>query len=256
MSTETHAPDRTAEKAKEVANRSSARRNLANTYVWTAGGGFFAESTETTDAVTETTGGSYSVKGTLSGGGMFEIGGAAGGTKIGFEASIAGGTSVTRTRAKTATKTFGLDVECTGGRDLQRYTNGETAVYDPATNQPVTTPGRVDAYRFMTFYLDVTKDNFEDFYGKVVDPIWLATSPRPPPYAKPTRPTRNHPAGASSTGSPSSAAYSTRSPLPPPPRHPWPRRCKAKASAASTTSSKASNPTSEAIPRTSPTSPT
>ncbi|WP_329109083.1 LamG domain-containing protein [Micromonospora sp. NBC_01699] len=178
VSTETHAPDRTAEKAKEVANRSSARRNLANTYVWTAGGGFFAESTETTDAVTETTGGSYSVKGTLSGGGMFEIGGAAGGTKIGFEASIAGGTSVTRTRAKTATKTFGLDVECTGGRDLQRYTNGETAVYDPATNQPVTTPGRVDAYRFMTFYLDVTKDNFEDFYGKVVDPIWLATSPQ------------------------------------------------------------------------------
>ncbi|MEV0609450.1 LamG domain-containing protein [Polymorphospora rubra] len=178
VSTETHAPDKTAEKAKEVANRSSARRNLANTYVWTAGGGFFAESTQTTDTVTETTGGSYSVKGTISGGGMFEVKGAAGGMKMGFEASIAGGTSVTRTRAKSATKTFGLDVECTGGRDLQRYANGATPVYDPATNQPVTTPGRVDAYRFMTFYLDVTKDNFEDFFGKVVDPIWLATSPQ------------------------------------------------------------------------------
>ncbi|WP_320069470.1 LamG domain-containing protein [Micromonospora sp. RTGN7] len=177
-STETHASDRTAERAREVANRSSARRNLANTYVWTAGGGFFAESTETTDTVTETTSGSYSIKGTLSGGGMFEIGGAAGGTKIGFEASIGGGSSVTRTRAKSATKTFGIEIGCTGGRDLQRYQGGETPVYDPKTNQPVTAPGRVDAYRFMTFYLDVTKDNFEDFYGKVVDPLWLATSPQ------------------------------------------------------------------------------
>ncbi|GLY20663.1 LamG domain-containing protein [Micromonospora sp. NBRC 101691] len=178
VSTQTHAPDRTAEKAKEIANKSSARRNLVNTYVWTAGGGFFAESTQTTDTVTETTGGSYSVKGTISGGGMFEVKGAAGGMKLGFEASIAGGTSVTRTRAKSSTKTFGLDVACTGGRDLQRYTDAGAPVYDPATKQPVTSPGRVDAYRFMTFYLDVTKDNFEDFYGKVIDPIWLATSPQ------------------------------------------------------------------------------
>ncbi|WP_141722985.1 LamG domain-containing protein [Micromonospora matsumotoense] len=178
VSTETHAPDRTAEKIKEITSRSSARRNLANTYIWTAGGGFFAESTETTDAVTETTGGSYSIKGTVGGGGMFELKGGMGGAKIGFEASIAAGSSVTRTRAKTATKTFGLDIECTGGRDLQRYTNGETPVYDSVTKQPVTAPGRVDAYRFMTFYLDVTKDNFEDFFGKVVDPIWLATSPQ------------------------------------------------------------------------------
>ncbi|GAA2716341.1 LamG domain-containing protein [Micromonospora olivasterospora] len=178
VSTETHAPDRTAEKAREIASKASARRNLANTYVWTAGGGFFAESTETTDSVTETTGGSYSVKGTISGGGMFEIGGAAGGTKIGFEASMSGGSSVTRTRAKAAAKTFGLDVGCTGGRDLQRYTDSGDAIYDPATNNPVTAPGRVDAYRFMTFYLDVTKDNFEDFYGKIVDPLWLATSPQ------------------------------------------------------------------------------
>ncbi|WP_405811943.1 LamG domain-containing protein [Streptomyces sp. NBC_01520] len=178
VSTETHAPDRTTEKVKEIASKSSARRNLANTYVWTAGGGFFAESNETTDTVTETTGGSYSIKGTISGGGMFELKGAAGGAKMGFEASMSGGSSVTRTRAKTSTKTFGLDVECPGGRDLQRYTGSGTPVYDPTTNQPVNAPGRVDAYRFMTFYLDVTKDNFEDFYGKVIDPLWLATSPQ------------------------------------------------------------------------------
>lgn len=178
VATETHAPDRTTEKVKEITSKSSARRNLANTYVWTAGGGFFAESNETTDTVTETTGGSYSIKGTISGGGMFELKGAAGGAKMGFEASMSGGSSVTRTRAKNSTKTFGLDVECPGGRDLQRYTGSGTPVYDPTTNQPVTAPGRVDAYRFMTFYLDVTKDNFEDFYGKVIDPLWLATSPQ------------------------------------------------------------------------------
>ncbi|MFD7319521.1 hypothetical protein ACFV9D_00285 [Streptomyces sp. NPDC059875] len=34
-------------------------------------------------------------------------------------------------------------------------------------------PGRLDTYRFMTFYLDSDKANFEDFYGKVVDQTWL-----------------------------------------------------------------------------------
>ncbi|MFI6920794.1 hypothetical protein ACIBIZ_12650 [Nonomuraea spiralis] len=31
----------------------------------------------------------------------------------------------------------------------------------------------------MTFYLDTTIDNFEDFYGKVVDPEWLERSNEP-----------------------------------------------------------------------------
>jgi hypothetical protein len=40
-------------------------------------------------------------------------------------------------------------------------------------------PGKVDAYRFMTFYLDTDRRNFQDLFGKVVDPIWLEQSQDP-----------------------------------------------------------------------------
>ncbi len=39
----------------------------------------------------------------------------------------------------------------------------------------VTAAGKVDAYRFKTFYLDSSERNFEDLFGKVVDPIWLTS---------------------------------------------------------------------------------
>ena len=45
--------------------------------------------------------------------------------------------------------------------------------------RPVLRPGRVDAYRFMTFYLEPATENFEDFFNKVIDPIWLAQSDDP-----------------------------------------------------------------------------
>jgi hypothetical protein len=188
VSTESGAADQTSARASQVrsemgaqANKASARRNLANTYVWTAEGGFFSESTETTDTVTETTGGSYSIKGGVSIGASYGFSVFGVGAKVGFEASFSGSTSVTHTKAQEATETFGLDVEFTGGRDLQRYTSEGTAVYDPDTHRPVLAPGRVDAYRFMTFYFETAKDNFEDFYGKVVDPLWLADSPQAAP---------------------------------------------------------------------------
>ena len=39
-------------------------------------------------------------------------------------------------------------------------------------------PGKVDAYRFMTFYLDADAENGDVFFHRVVDPTWLAgTSP-------------------------------------------------------------------------------
>ena len=42
-------------------------------------------------------------------------------------------------------------------------------VFDENGNA-VTAAGKVDAYRFKTFYLDSTERNFEDLFGKVVDP--------------------------------------------------------------------------------------
>ncbi|MEU1125678.1 hypothetical protein ABZ371_19455 [Streptomyces sp. NPDC005899] len=51
-------------------------------------------------------------------------------------------------------------------------------MYD-AAGKPVLVPGKVDAYRFLTFYLGETSANFDDFYHKVVDPTWLQGSNAP-----------------------------------------------------------------------------
>ncbi|MFJ9371392.1 LamG-like jellyroll fold domain-containing protein [Nocardia sp. NPDC101769] len=194
VSTETHVPDPTHGQAAKVLNgmmggtgaevspkddpekgraatRSASRRNIINTYVWTAAGGFFAETTGTTDQVTETTTGSYSITASLGGSFSmgFEIFGA--GATFALEASVGTGYSITRTKSKDATRTFSLDVACAPGRQLQQF-QGDTPLFD-AAGRPALVPGRVDAYRFMSFYLDTTTDNFEDFYGKVIDPEWL-----------------------------------------------------------------------------------
>ncbi|NNJ05088.1 LamG domain-containing protein [Streptomyces sp. PKU-MA01144] len=188
-STDTHAPDPVAAAADRVlkgmiggtgtstgltsgggdpvagraAHRSAARRNIVNTYVWTAAGGLFSETTSTTDQVTSTTAGEYTVSGsaTYQSGFEAEIGPVGG--KFAFEATMGGGYTVTRRKTRDASRSFSLEVATEPGSVLHRSDG----------SGPVLVPGRVDAYRFMSFYLDTSTDNFEDFYGKVVDPEWL-----------------------------------------------------------------------------------
>lgn len=190
VSTATHAPDPTAERARELLSRFTgtvpgpgpdrkgqdeagvySRRDLVNTYVWSADGGFFAETTQTTDVVTETTSGSYRFNGmgTVGVSGGFK----AFGVGVGFQvdAALGGGISRTRSKAKESTRTFGLDVLVDTPGDMQKYDKDGNPEYKDG--KAVEVPGRVDAYRFMTFYLDSDKANFEDFYGKVVDRQWL-----------------------------------------------------------------------------------
>ncbi|MEV0992496.1 LamG domain-containing protein [Streptomyces sp. NPDC049949] len=150
-------------------------RDLVNTYVWTAKGGFFAETTEATDAVSETTSGSYAFSGKF--GASFE--GSFGALGLGFwgqmDASVGGGFSATRAKGKDASRSFGLNVQCAPSGDLQRRDKDGKPVYDIA-GKPVLVPGKVDAYRFLTFYLGENSANFDDFYHKVVDPTWLSGS--------------------------------------------------------------------------------
>ena len=56
--------------------------------------------------------------------------------------------------------------------------SGVKGVYDNAGN-PISQPGKVDAFRFMTFHLEPKLDIFEDLFGKVIDPIWLEQSQHP-----------------------------------------------------------------------------
>ncbi|MFJ8209175.1 LamG-like jellyroll fold domain-containing protein [Streptomyces sp. NPDC096033] len=153
------------------------RRDIVNTYVWSADGGFFAESTGTTDVVTETTSGSYHFNGLASVGlsTSFEIFGVG----LGFQAETSLGGSITRSRStsKESTRSFSLEVAVDTPGDMQKYDEYFKPVFD-ADGNPVEIPGRVDAYRFMTFYLDADRANFEDFYGKVVDSAWLDSGDR------------------------------------------------------------------------------
>jgi hypothetical protein len=104
--------------ASSIDSDALSRRNLANTYVWTAAGGFFAESTDTTDVVTETSGGSWSLKGTATMGGEFSFDAFGGSMSIGFELSLAGSHSQTRTKKTETEESFTLAVECAPGRAL------------------------------------------------------------------------------------------------------------------------------------------
>ncbi|MFJ8470909.1 LamG-like jellyroll fold domain-containing protein [Kitasatospora sp. NPDC094011] len=161
-----------------AAGKSAAKRNIVNTYVWTAAGGLFSEVTSTTDQVVQTTAGEYSLTmgATYSSSGTFEAAGI--GFDAGYEIAIGGGFSLTRRKSKDSSRTFSLDVSAKPNGDLQKQDSAGNPVFD-AKSKPVLTPGRVDAYRFMTFYLDTSSDNFEDFYGKVVDPEWLENNPHP-----------------------------------------------------------------------------
>ncbi|MGW7584459.1 LamG-like jellyroll fold domain-containing protein [Kitasatospora sp. NPDC054768] len=153
-------------------------RDLVNTYVWTAQGGFFAETTEATDAVTETTAGSYTFHGSAGGYMDFAFSLIDLGWGLHMDASVGGGFSTTRAKGRDASRSFGLDVQCAPSGDLQRRGTDGKLVYD-AAGRPVLVPGKVDAYRFLTFYLGGTSANFDDFYRKVVDPIWLQGSGAP-----------------------------------------------------------------------------
>ncbi|NEN88021.1 MAG: LamG domain-containing protein [Okeania sp. SIO3H1] len=151
------------------------QRNLANTYVWTVEGGFYAESTEVAETQQET----YSNETSLSLGGNMGVV-----YEIEFPAAFeqkslfSSGSSFTLTKSKTkeSSTSFGLDVSV----DIPTSPRYKYAGKDGRTlSKGLIGSGTVDAYRFMSFYLEPKGKNFIDLYSKVIDPIWLDESPDP-----------------------------------------------------------------------------
>jgi hypothetical protein len=136
------------------------KRNIVNTYVWTADGGFFAESSEIMDVRQETTGGTYSMKAM---GGVytdlnFKVGGV--GMAIELDALFGGSLNLAVTKGVGSETSFGMNMEIDIDQNVQQ-------------------PGKIDAYRFMTFYLQPKLEHFEEFINKVIDRDWLETSDHP-----------------------------------------------------------------------------
>jgi len=155
-----------------------AKRNLVNTYVWTADGGFFSESTELTDVKQESTSGSYSFSGSVGMNVGVDVEVFSVGVNMEMDASVGGSLNLTKTKTKESEQSFSIEVSVDTPGDLQQYDATLTRVYDDDGN-PINVPGKVDAYRFMSFYLEGSSNNFEDLFGKVVDPIWLEQSSHP-----------------------------------------------------------------------------
>ncbi|NEP88808.1 MAG: hypothetical protein F6K18_19295 [Okeania sp. SIO2C2] len=157
-----------------------AKQNIVNTYVWSADGGFYSQSSETTQSRTESYEGSFNFS--FQSGATSEL-------EMKFEFSASEfkstgfsnlGVSLTRSRAKEQQETFEVQITFDLSNNIQKYDYSEDPsepdpVYD-ADSKPVLCPGKVDAYRFMTFFLQEDNENHEQLFNKVIDPIWLNES--------------------------------------------------------------------------------
>lgn len=175
-------PSESALELTEMAElKKKMRRNLVNTYVWTADGGLFAETQQTMEMQTETSGGSYEFRG--AGGIDLQIGFAIFKVAAQFElnAMYVGQHKLEISKTKESKTAFQLNVSVDKvERDIyeREANNTKTIKLDP-DGKPVKTPYKVDAYRFMSFYLEPNSDHFDLFFNKIVDPIWIEQSDDP-----------------------------------------------------------------------------
>jgi hypothetical protein len=146
------------------------KRDLVNNYVWTADGGQYAESTSTLDTYNESVGGSYHFQGMA--GGTVNADVSIFGAAITFELSamFGGHLDLSITKTLDSQRSFEVDVVADGELDI-------TTV--DGKGKHVKVSGKVDAYRWLTFYLAPRTANYDVFFNQVVDPIWLAQSDEP-----------------------------------------------------------------------------
>lgn len=139
------------------------KRNIINTYVWDADGGLHTESQNFASTVEHTIGGSFSLNAALGYEGKFNW------TPFCFEITAQATVGLTQTMSKTQSvgKGFELKVDLSG---LEH--KGITDYND----RPIQPGEKVDRYRFMSFYLEGSNQNFQDFFNYVVDPEWLASN--------------------------------------------------------------------------------
>ncbi|HET9898654.1 MAG TPA: LamG domain-containing protein [Streptosporangiaceae bacterium] len=149
-----------------------ATRGIVNRYVWTALGGLHTETDRFSSTHERTFTGLYDYTHGTGGGGEIETGSAAG-IYGGLDLLFGGQIKISVGKAESQTETLSLNVTVNCDPMLQGYDNA-TQTY---TNRYC--PGKVDAYRFMTFYLPPSAQNGDDFLKKVVDRQWLDLSSDP-----------------------------------------------------------------------------
>lgn len=174
------------------------KRNLVNNYVWTADGGLFTETQETLDTIQSTMGGSYSFLGLggIEASADLSVSGVA--IKGSLQALFGGHVNLNQTKSQSSETGFGLNVSLDKvERNIFLYDADGRVVLDSTDARrarPVRQPGKVDAYRFFSFYLQPENAHFDTFFNDVVDPIWLDQSDDPNAIAlRQTRQADNRP---------------------------------------------------------------
>ena len=158
-------------------NTDTPKKDMVSTYVWTAAGGLYSEQKGYLSMIQEVQSGAYNFA--WSAGIKGELKLLVNGWGLYTEANIMGGTQYTITVEKNKEEESALQLEVSADPDgfLSKYLGREQPNNICFSQDPV--PGKVDSYRFMTFYLSPKNNNFDEFFNNVVDQAWLNTSADP-----------------------------------------------------------------------------
>ncbi|MNR96528.1 Laminin G domain protein [compost metagenome] len=155
------------------------RQDICNKYVWTAGGGLYQEEGSLGAQRQESYGGMYALqwRAGFKASVEFEIG------PVGlfFETDLLGGTgwNVSVSKAKNQTYSLSLDIGVEPEYFLRRFLGPDKDPVTEPTFSDDDVPGKVDIYRFMSFYRAPSTENTDVFFNQVIDPQWLELSPDP-----------------------------------------------------------------------------
>ncbi len=144
--------------------------DLVNTYVWTAAGGQFAETQQSLDSYDETVGGAYAFQGLAGGNISVDATILTVDVTFDLQAMFGGHLELSVQKEANTQLSFGVASTCSPEQDI--------SIVDGNGNRTLQA-GKVDAYRYMTFYLSPRTDHHDLFFNQVVDPIWLAQSNDP-----------------------------------------------------------------------------
>lgn len=149
------------------------KRNIVNTYVWTAAGGTYAEQVSTMNVHSET----YGAVGSSSAGlGLvadLKVAVPVAGPffEIDYIHNWKAEVNVVRSKEQ------GAEFKLTATANPDVFLSSPVFEKDGTIDFPeAPTEGKVDAYRYMAFFLASNPDNYNEFMGKIVDPLWLNQS--------------------------------------------------------------------------------
>ena len=139
------------------------KRNIVNTYVWDADGGFHAEEQQFASTVEHSVGGSFDLELAVGGKAKTAI------CKVLVESNLYATTKLTQTMSKKEDSSKGMELHV----DLSEV---ESRGITDHRDYPILPGEKVDRYRFMSFYLENNVSHWHDFFNTVVNPEWLASN--------------------------------------------------------------------------------